>query len=92
MSRILKQKDVKTRKPHQCFGCARKFPAGSKLEYRVEVNDSNELWYGYLCDVCIEMEYSMEYGDEYSCGELRQCQPEEWEAKRKELEGDTNES
>lgn len=29
----LTQKLVKTRKPHTCFGCGRRYPAGSTMEF-----------------------------------------------------------
>lgn len=47
----LKQKKVKTRKPHNCFGCAKKFPAGSKMVYNVAV-DNGDFSYAYWCETC----------------------------------------
>jgi len=31
---VLRQKWVKTRKPHQCYGCLREFPSGTQLHYQ----------------------------------------------------------
>jgi len=44
-------KEVVTRKPHKCFGCAQEFPAGSKLNYCTTV-DNGEFYHEYWCPVC----------------------------------------
>ena len=47
---ILQDKDVVTRKEHQCFACLRTFPKGTKMNVRVVVDD----YIGrlYSCDTC----------------------------------------
>ena len=49
MADVLSQKDVKTRKEHECFGCGRKFEKGSILSGVTSVDDgkiSTSYWSG----------------------------------------------
>ena len=50
----LKDKLVKTRKDHLCFGCQRKFLKGSELHSRTSV-DQGDIWTTYLCHACNEI-------------------------------------
>ena len=54
-------KTVKTKKNHQCFGCAGIIPKGSRA-HRNEVVDSGTWFRTYLCDVCQDIinEYRIE--------------------------------
>ena len=64
--------DVTTRKPHRCFGCSREFPAGTKMEYRIWIDDR---WmHEYFCGTCLEVEKELtKMGDlEYCRGDLRE--------------------
>ena len=70
MSEVIGRRVVKTRKPHVCFGCGRKIPAGSQME-RSCVADGI-LWTCYLCETCQEVSRELDYGDEYSFGDLRE--------------------
>ena len=54
---ILKDKDVTTRKDHQCFGCLLTIPKGTITRYRFSVHDN--LYDGggyYLCQSCLDIE------------------------------------
>lgn len=51
---ILKDKIVKIRKHHSCWGCGREFPAGSTLRKVVTV-DAGDFAHTYWCAVCNEM-------------------------------------
>ena len=48
---LLTDKPVLTRKEHQCFGCLRVFPAGSRMQYWSGVFDG-DFGAGYSCDTC----------------------------------------
>ena len=69
MSSILNPRVVITRKPHICFGCAREFPKGTKMELSCIV-DGGTLWTCYLCPTCMKLTQKMRYDDEYGCGDL----------------------
>ena len=45
------QKDVKTRKPHRCIGCAEMILVGSTVR-RTRGFDDNKPWTAYWCDWC----------------------------------------
>ena len=65
-------KTVKTRKPHNCWGCAKEFPAGTEMTYSVSV-DQREFSSCYWCKDCEEILNSMEpweYEDGFAYGEL----------------------
>lgn len=85
---VIKQRVVKTRKPHVCHGCAREFPVGSVLSVTVWA-DGGELSNAYWCAVCSRVWSSGEYypDDGVGLGELRYEDSEFWlecEAKVKE--------
>lgn len=44
-------KTVKTRKPHNCWGCAKEYPAGTEMKYSVAV-DQGEFSAAYWCEDC----------------------------------------
>jgi len=50
---ILNSKTVKTRKPHNCWGCMNVFPAGTEMLSVASV-DMDSLSTGYWCDNCLE--------------------------------------
>ena len=66
---ILNPHVVTTRKPHVCFGCGRKFLAGTKMERAFVVDDKP--WTSYICSTCMDVEQSMQYGSEFGFGDLR---------------------
>lgn len=73
MSEIISHKYVKTRKPHNCFGCARKFPKGSILK-REAVADGGVVFTAYMCPDCEDYLHSKDYdGDEFCYGDLREA-------------------
>lgn len=70
MADIIAHKYVKTRKPHNCFGCAREFPKDSILK-REAVADGGTVFTAYICPDCEEYLDSCEYsGDEFCYGDL----------------------
>ena len=48
---ILKSKVVLTKKPHVCFGCNRKFDAGTSMQYDT-IADGGCVYSTYLCPTC----------------------------------------
>ena len=69
MSEIIRSKDVKVRKGTICFGCGRKFAAGSEMRLDVVV-DAGTAWNCHLCKTCVEVENEMEFGDDFGFGDL----------------------
>lgn len=87
MADVLSQKDVKTRKEHECFGCGRKFEKGSILS-RVTSVDGGQISTSYWCDTCNEYwNKYMDADDLIGFGELKSCDEERWEEIRKAVEG-----
>lgn len=83
---VLAYKRVKTRKEHHCFGCGRKFEAGSTLTMNKSVDDG-EFSQTYWCQTCqTYWDKHMENGDEISFGELRSEDIEGWEKIRCSVE------
>jgi len=84
---ILENKDVKTNKEHCCFGCSRKFPKGTVLNYNKTV-DGGVISSAYWCKTCMEYwKRYMENGDEIGYGDLKYEDTENWEQLKKEIEG-----
>ena len=48
---IIGQKVVKTRKPHNCWGCTKELPIGDKVEVVTSVDGGNIMTV-YWCDKC----------------------------------------
>ena len=73
-------KRVRTRKPHDCWGCASRFPAGSELD-AVTSADGGKIFTTYWCDVCQHV-WSEDYhtGDNVGLGEVKANDPEAWAA------------
>ena len=66
MGQIIITKDVITRKEHSCWGCMRTFPAKTKMEVSVCVDDG-ALLRTYHCKDCRDFmntldPYDLEYG------------------------------
>lgn len=86
MSDILRWQKIKTRKPHICFGCGQKYPAGTMMTSAAYA-DSGTVDGCYWCQTCEEyMSRYFEFGDETGYGEIRSNDREGWEALKKELE------
>jgi len=82
----LSEKTVMTRKEHHCFGCARKFPKGSRLQVITSV-DGGEIGRAYWCDTCQEYwRKYMQYGDEIGYGDLKSEDEFGWNEIRREIE------
>lgn len=74
---------VITRKSHKCWGCAREFPKGSKLD-RVTNVESGELTTVYFCPVCTEWFTETQDDEGVEFGSL--CHDEDWIRIKRELE------
>jgi hypothetical protein len=86
MTDTLINKQVTTRKPHHCWGCAREFPVGSVLQYTESV-DAGEFGRSYWCPVCAKILPEIDpwdYGVNY--GEVRNSDIEAWEETRAKME------
>jgi hypothetical protein len=78
---ILDHKTVTTRVEHHCWGCARKFPVGSKMETVTSV-DNGQITKVYWCDDChnfLQSLPSWETMDGFGYGDLLNY--EEYKAK-----------
>ena len=60
---------VKTRKPHVCFGCGRRFPENTRME-KSFVTDGKP-FSCYLCETCYSITQTMRWDDEFGYGDLR---------------------
>lgn len=76
MRDILQNRQVTTRKPHQCFGCGRTFPTGTLMGLIVQVDDGefDRMYWCYICSAYWHEYY--QHGDEINEGELRTENPE----------------
>jgi len=83
---IFGAKIVKTRKPHRCYGCLRRFPAGAQLN-RVTGTDGGQAWSAYWCKVCDTIfQESGLHGDDICAGEMKTGDPDAWEGVRRRVE------
>lgn len=69
MGTVLTSKLVKTRKEHRCFGCSRKFSAGTMMQRDTVVDD--RMFTCHLCETCVKVVRERPYGDEFYEGQLR---------------------
>ena len=81
MSDLISRSVVKTRKPHQCFGCLTSIPQGTNAEQN-KCKSDNGLYTIYLCLDCVEFEKTLPDGywepdDGYSEGDLAIAKREE---------------
>lgn len=51
MQTVLMNKQVKTRKPHKCYGCQREFPPQSQMRLRTAIGDDKPQ-VTYYCQHC----------------------------------------
>ena len=90
MSTILRWQEVKTRKPHRCFGCAKEYPPKSKM-IDASYADNNTVYSCYWCRTCEEyIHRHFRYGDETGYGEIYDNDTEEWEVIKREQKGKKN--
>ena len=75
----ISQKKVKTRKPHLCSGCLRKFPSGTMMERTTGV-DGGDISNAYWCNVCVKVMSSWHADDlqEIKEGGVLDIDPEFW--------------
>ena len=67
---IIGRKIVITRKLHVCFGCAREFPKGTKMERSCVIDDVVRT--DYLCMTCVDISSELESGDMFGYGDLKE--------------------
>ena len=81
---VLTGKVVITRKPHDCWGCGRTIPAGTKMGVSTNVG-GGRIYSCYWCPVCEEY---MSVFAMWECfeGELRFNDEREWQEIRQEVE------
>ena len=78
MGDILKWKEVKTRKPHKCWGCDEEHPKGSKMISSTYV-DGGEIHSSYWCATCVKyMDKYWESDDECGEGDIKANDLEGW--------------
>lgn len=83
MSNILKYNKVKTRKPHVCFGCNKKYPKGCELTYVTYANE-NTVFNCYWCDTCLEYMKKYKIDEIYYKGEIWDNDRKGWEKLKEE--------
>ena len=69
----LKNKEVKTKKSHQCWGCGYTFGAGRIMHYSVCIDEYKDFSATYYCEICeayLTKNYS-NFEDGIGKGELR---------------------
>jgi len=75
MYEIVKEKLVTTRKSHNCVGCCRSFPLGTKMLYQFIV-DGGDNWSTYTCSTCQQVIDEKLSGElsyfEFNEGDLRE--------------------
>lgn len=86
MANTLSRKTLKTRRPHDCFGCAREFPAGT-IMLREGVKDGGIVFTAYLCESCQAVMSNFNFGDEFGFGELLDDALDYESAQREEGDG-----
>ncbi len=80
MTGFMRQKVVKTREPHICFGCGVKHEAGILMLVVVSV-DMGKIFSTYWCDVCDAYWGEYDLGEEdIDLGSLRLEDPAGWHA------------
>ena len=79
MSKILRYKLVKIRKPHVCFGCGRCFEPPCRM---IAAADGGIVESYYLCESCNEVTSDWKPWEEFGYGDLREAALE-YEKERK---------
>lgn len=76
---VLKDKLVKTRKLHRCWGCSREMRPGSMMKHFTTV-DAGEFLSAYFCAVCDEYMSISDFrsDDVIGEGELKENDPVGW--------------
>lgn len=72
MSKILRYKLVKIRKPHVCFGCGRYFEPSRRM-ISAAAADGGIVESYYLCESCDEVVSDLEPWEEFGYGDLREA-------------------
>lgn len=68
---VLRVQQVKTRKEHRCYGCARMFPAGTPMRVCAGP-DGDTFMQSYWCSTCQDIgdEDGWNSGDGYGFGDM----------------------
>lgn len=84
--RIIESEKVKTRKEHECVGCLRKIPKGTKMN--VVIFEDGGIYHAYWRPVCQHILNETFFEDEFIPeGEIKNGDPEHWERIRREISG-----
>lgn len=76
----LREKIVKTRKSHKCWGCAEEYPTGSAM-LSVTGAEDGTVATTYWCPVCEDyMRNYFEEGDDCEFGEIKKNDPKVWQS------------
>lgn len=90
MPTFLDHRSVKTRKQHQCWGCARMIPAGSQMDVTVSV-DMGSASSAYWCLVCQDVTDQIDRDDiedGIGLGDYRSEYSDLWEESLLKIEGE----
>lgn len=68
---VIKDRVVRTRKPHRCWGCTMLLPAGSRVLAVVSAEDGR-ISTAYWCDTCAEIAQEQNDGEGFYYGEMQQ--------------------
>lgn len=71
MCKVIESKSVKTRKPHQCWGCTKTIEKGSQVAVVTSV-DMGEISRGYWCDDCNSLDAPELIGECFGFGDFQQ--------------------
>lgn len=71
MCRTIREKRVKTRKAHKCFGCCTVFPKGVELMTHKTIGD-HRIYTLYLCGKCEIASGKLRYGESCCEGDLKE--------------------
>jgi hypothetical protein len=84
----LSEKLVKTRTEHQCWGCAKTFPAGSTMWSVAGID--GDFYRCYWCETCTKVLDGLEYWqkeDGFAMGDIIESYKEEYDRVTNQKEG-----
>lgn len=88
MSNLIREKKVKTRTEHTCWGCTQIIPKGTVVSF-VKGRCDHQWFQSYYCHVCdfvISRRDCRDFEDGIMYGEIRDGDPEGWEQDKRYME------
>ncbi len=84
--KTFKNKIVKTRKPHICWGCAEEYQRGTMMQYVVNVI-GKKLVTTYWCEVCQDVirDWKVKDRREIDQGDIKKKDPKLWKKSKKKM-------